>query len=196
MTPRDLATDNVSDDHSVPLTLQILRKTDNHHHTTRSQNLEDHDVSVQSSKIWNLIWPTYCLLQFFFLLYDAAPARRSCRLVQACPLLQAYVAAKHSENPTFISNCRKCKYQQSCETFRVPCEPSSHGMNRDANPTPKAHAKSLSGNLTCFHWERNAANRPLRARSTALVACGQTFCRLDGAFTPIRACNNCTDRVA
>ena len=44
--------------------------------------------------------------------------------------------------------------QQSGETFRMPCEPSSYGMNREVAPTRKAHAKSLSGNLTCLHWER------------------------------------------
>ena len=64
MTPRGLVTDNVSDEHNTPSTLKILWNTDNLHQTTRSQNV-DHDVSVQSRKILNLIWPTYGLLQCF-----------------------------------------------------------------------------------------------------------------------------------
>jgi hypothetical protein len=67
MTPRGLVTDNVSDEHNTPSTLKILRNTDNLHQTTRSQNLDEHDVSVQSRKILNVIWPTYgLLLQCFY----------------------------------------------------------------------------------------------------------------------------------
>jgi hypothetical protein len=55
MTPRGLVIDNVSDEHNTPLTLKIIRNTDNLHQTTRSQNLDDHDVN---RNILNLIWPT------------------------------------------------------------------------------------------------------------------------------------------
>jgi len=65
MTPRGLVTDNVSDEHNTPSTLKVLLNTDKLHQTTRSQNLDDHDVSVQSRKILNLIWPTYGLPQCF-----------------------------------------------------------------------------------------------------------------------------------